>query len=218
MSEIIPTIVPKSAAHVAEFAARFAKLARVLHLDMTDGDFAFPTTWSPHAGESLPDSAAWEVHLMATHPRAAGERFINAGAWRIIGHAEVMQGEEGVATLQGWRAMGAREAGIALKLDTPLSAAEHLAPHADVLHLMSIEKIGAQGQRFDDEVLSRIVDARSRFPHIVISVDGGLNESNIREVVSAGASRLCIGAALSSAPDPLATYTHLAELTNGTVQ
>jgi ribulose-phosphate 3-epimerase len=218
MSEIIPTIVPKRFDEIEAFAARFADIAPVLHLDMTDGEFAFPTTWMPGADDALPESAMWEVHLMAHDPRAVGERFIRAGAWRIIGHAEVLAGDEGVATLQGWRAMGAHEVGVALKFDTPLSAVEHLAPHADVLHLMSIRKIGAQGQMFDDEALSRIADAKSRFPHLVISVDGGINEKNVADVVRAGASRVCVGAALAAAPDPVAAYSHLRILINDTVQ
>jgi ribulose-phosphate 3-epimerase len=218
MSEIIPTIVPKQMAEIAAFAERFVALAPVLHLDMTDGDFAFPTTWTPGAGDELPQSCLWEVHLMAHAPREAGEAFIRAGAWRIIGHAEVLAGEDGVNTLRGWRAMGAREVGIALKLGSPLSLIEHLAAHADVLHLMSIRKIGAQGETFDLSVLPKIREARERYPHLVISVDGGLHQENIAAVVKAGATRLCIGAALAHAEDAGSTYAQLKLLAQSALQ
>jgi ribulose-phosphate 3-epimerase len=218
MSEIIPTIVPKTAAEIRSFVERFGALAPVLHLDMTDGDFAFPTTWTPGPEDELPSTCLWEVHLMANAPRPAGEAFIRAGAWRVIGHAEMLAGEDGVNTLRGWRAMGAREVGIALKLGSPLSMIEHLAPHADVLHLMSIRKIGAQGESFDPAVLPKIREARERYPHLVISVDGGLHQENIADVVRAGATRLCIGAALAHAEDAASAYAQLKLLAQSAIQ
>ncbi len=219
MSEIIPTIVPKRAADVVQFAQRYAGQAPVLHLDITDGDFAFPTTWMPERGDTLPAGTyVWEAHLMSQTPRETGERLIAAGAWRIIGHAEALVGEEGVHTLRGWRAMGAKEVGIALKLGTSLSTAEHLVAHADVLHLMSIGKIGAQGQSFDEAIIPKIREARERFPHLVISVDGGLDETAIPLVLRAGASRLCVGAALARAGDPIVALHALESLAKNALQ
>lgn len=211
MIEIIPTVVPKSARDVRELAERFPECG-LMHVDATDGEFAFPTTWVPSGGETLPDGPLFEAHIMAREPRALGERFIRAGAWRIIGHAESLTGAAGVATLAGWRAMGAREVGVALKLDSPLSLIEHLAAHADVLHIMTIRKIGAQGQPFDTESLQRIEDAHARFPRLVIAADGGINETNIPDLVRAGASRLCIGSALSHAADPRAQLLALRDV------
>ena len=217
MIEIIPTVVPKSARDVAALCARFPTVS-LFHVDATDGAFAFPATWVPSAGEQLPDGPLFEAHLMAEDPRAAGERFIRAGAWRIIGHAEALQGEDGISTLAGWRAMGAHEVGVALKLDSPLSLVEHLAPHADVLHLMTIRKVGAQGQPFDTESLDRIADARARFPRLVIAADGGISETNIPDLIRAGVSRLCIGSALSRADEPAAAFARLHELAMSAVQ
>lgn len=218
MIELIPTIVPKHARAVELFAERWEDIAPVLHIDATDGDFAFPTTWLPSAGDMLPVEPVWEAHVMARDPRAIGERFVRAGAWRVIGHAETLAGEEGIQTLEGWRAMGAREVGIALLLDTPLAAAAHLAPYADVVHLMTIRKIGAQGQPFDTGSLSRVSEARTLFPRAVVSVDGGINETNIARVVEAGASRICVGAALHHAGDPRSAHALLRDLAQNAVQ
>lgn len=218
MIEIIPTIVPKSLGDVEKYCERFAGEVPAFHLDATDGDFAFPTTWVPAPGEQLPAAYAFEAHLMAREPRGFGERFIRAGAWRIIGHAETMPGEGGEYTLQGWRAMGAREVGVSLLLETPVSAIDRLAPHADCLHLLSVAKIGAQGQPFSAAVLSKIGEARERYPHLVISVDGGINEENIASVVKAGATRVCVGAATAEAEDPLSAYKTLGMLARSAIQ
>lgn len=212
MIEILPTVVPKSARAVDAFAQRWDGIASVLHIDATDGDFAFPTTWIPVQGDMLPVRPIWEAHIMARNPRPVGERFIRAGAWRIIGHAEALEGDEGEETLQGWRAMGAREVGISLLLNTPLIDAAHLAPYADVVHLMTIRKIGAQGQEFVGGAVERIAEAKALFPRAVISVDGGINETTIVDVVRAGATRICVGAAFSSVPDAQKVYTLFTEL------
>ncbi len=218
MIEIIPTVVPKSNRGVEVFAERWDGIASVLHIDSTDGDFAFPTTWVPGSGDILPVRPVWEAHLMARDPRAWGERFIRVGAWRVIGHAEVLQGEEGEDTLQAWRVMGAREVGCALLFDTPLDEAAHLAPYADVVHLMTIKKIGSQGASFTRDALTRITAAKELFPRAVISVDGGINETNIAEVVRAGATRICVGAALAGAPDAQDAYTQLKNLAESSVR
>lgn len=218
MIEVIPTVVPKKFADIEQFVSRSKIDAPMFHIDTTDGDFAFPTTWVPQQGEMLPEHTSFEVHLMARDARAMGERFINAGAWRIIGHAEVLSGEDGERTLLGWRAMGAREVGVAVLLGTPLTTVEHLAAHADSLLLMSIGKIGAQGQAFQREALHHIAEARERFPHLVIGVDGGINESNITDVVRAGASRVCVGSAITKADDAAASYAHLLNLAMSAVQ
>lgn len=218
MIEILPTFVSKTLHHLEAGSAPFFGVAPVLHIDTNDGDFAFPTTWVPSLGEQLPQKGTYEVHLMAKEPRPVGERFIRAGAWRIIGHAEALTGEDGQQTLQGWRAMGAHEVGVALLLETPLSAAEHLSPLIDVLQLMSVEKIGEQGQPFAHDVIPRIKEARERFPHAVIAIDGGLDATTIPEVIRAGATRLCVGSAIANATNPITTYKELLSIAENALQ
>jgi len=218
MIEIIPTIVPKGLSTIEQYCARFGGEVAAFHIDQADGDFAFPTTWVPAPGEVLPAQHTYEVHLMAREPRRFGERFIRAGAWRIIGHIEAMEGEDGEHTLQGWRAMGAREVGVSLLLETPIRAIDRLAMYADSLHLMSVSRIGMQGQPFSAAVLPKISEAKERYPHLVIAVDGGIHEENIASVVKAGATRICVGAAISEAEDPLSAYRMLEKLAKSALQ
>lgn len=215
---IIPTVVPGSCEAAEDSAARWRGVAPVLHIDATDGDFASPATWAPSLQEKLPEGIVWEAHLMVRDSLAWGERFIRAGARRIIVHMEAMSLPLAAPLLEAWRAAGASEVGIALKLDTPFSLAAPLAPRIDVVHLMTIQTIGAQGQSFEPRSIDRIAEARSLFPRAVISVDGGINENNIQGVVRAGASRMCVGSALSSAADAQATYARLSKLAEDALQ
>ena len=214
MSEIIPTVVPKSLEAVATLVTKFKGIAETLHIDATDGDFAFPTTWVPKEGDMLPHyDGIYEAHLMVRDARAYGEAFARAGAWRIIAHVESLGTiEEAQRTIDLWKVTGAHEAGAAILFDSPLSILDALAPYIDCVHIMTIAKIGAQGAQLEERAIERVREVRSQFPHMPISVDGGVNESNIAQLAQAGATRFCVGAAEANAPDPIAEYHKLLAL------
>jgi ribulose-phosphate 3-epimerase len=206
--EIIPTLVPASFDEIRTAAARYP-FAPVLHIDAGDGSFVPNTTWQPAEGDQLPTSHIWEAHLMVSDP-VAGALFAKAGASRIIAHLEAFADRGAIpAAFDAWKAAGAREVGLALKLDTALDPAS--IPPCDVIHLMTIARIGTQGAPFEASSLDRIALIRSQFPQAVIAVDGGINETNIAEVARAGANRFCVGAALASSPEPEAVYKRLVE-------
>src|SRR3989338_570743 len=66
----------------------------------------------------------------------------------------------------------------------------------DFAQFMGIEKIGFQGQLFDERVLGKIADLRERFPKVIISVDGGVNMKNAPRLIKAGANRLVSGSTI----------------------
>ncbi len=213
MNEIIPTVVPKSMTDIAAAVARYGSVARTIHIDATDGDFAFPTTWMSR-GETLPPYAgAYEAHIMVRDARAVGEAFARAGAYRIIAHAEALgAAEEAANSIALWKASGAVESGAAILFDTPLDVLDPLAPLIDCIHVMTIEKIGQQGATMHSDAPARVRAIHERFPQLTISVDGGVHESNIGELARAGASRFCVGAALSHAENADAAFTSLNSL------
>lgn len=150
---------------------------------------------------------------MMRDPRAWGERFIRMGAWRIIGHIEVLgETEEARNTLQGWRAFGAREVGVAVQLQTPMERLAALTDYCDSLTVMTIAKIGAQGMAFDSRGVERVRRIHERFPHLVIAVDGGVSDKTIEDLAIVGATRFAVGSYLAKASDPAKTYQSLLEM------
>jgi ribulose-phosphate 3-epimerase len=110
-----------------------------------------------------------------------------------------------------WKAAGAKEVGVSLLLDTPLSTIEEYADMLDVVQLMSIAKVGAQGQPFDESIFSRIEELHAMYPDMMVAVDGGVAESNVEALTRAGANRLCVGSAISKAESPAAAYAAIHE-------
>lgn len=209
--EIIPTIVPSSFDDIRAAADRYP-FARVVHIDAGDGRFVPNTTWQPVEGEMLPTTAAWDAHLMVSDALESGIRYAKAGAMRIIAHLEAFEDHGAVPpAFEAWKAAGARDVGLALKIDTSL---EGLAPYAllcDSIVIMTILSIGQQGSPFDPRGIERIKTLHTQFPSITIAADGGINESNIGELARAGASRFYVGSALASSIEPAAVYKRLQE-------
>jgi ribulose-phosphate 3-epimerase len=212
MIEIVPTVVPRIFDDVLEARKRYGAFAPTLHIDATDGVFAQSRTWLPLSGEKLPEAAVqkYEAHLMIENPLSIGVAFARAGAHRIIGHVEAFNNAECAReAFAMWEKAGAREVGIAIRLETPL---EDLVPYlqlCDFVHVMTVASIGAQGGRFEEQSLERIGDIRARFPHLTISSDGGETVDSVDDLSRVGVTRFCIGAALAKAKDPEKEYARL---------
>lgn len=221
---IIPTLIPEGLSDIESYARECAVYASWLHVDIADGIFTRNTSWpfapgtlpeeieSFAANVQLPPDMRLEAHLMTAEPGRLGERFAHAGFKHIIGHIEAFaDAEEARSALDLWRAAGAEEAGIAIKLDTPVSAIADLIDACDVLHVMSIAEIGYQGKSFDERALTRVEELHATYPDLLVSVDGGVSEATVEALVRAGANRMTVGAALSTSTEPAATYVRIHE-------
>jgi ribulose-phosphate 3-epimerase len=212
MIEIIPTVVPTSAEDVEGVADKNRVFARSVHIDAADGHFAPNTTWLPQgqAFSSRPDFT-YEAHLMVEDPLEIGLAFIAAGCSRVLGHIEAM-GEKTSAILAAWKEAGAAEVGVGILMDTPLEALDSSIEDLDMVQMMTISKIGVQGLPFDDRAPARVAELHARYPDLLISVDGSVNESTIQPLAMAGARRFCAGSVLSKAVDPEGMYRKLLQL------
>jgi len=149
---------------------------------------------------------------MVSEPFVIGRRFARAGVGRVTMHREAFGSAERAAeALHSLKEEGVREVGIALKLDTPLSALNGCVEACDYVHLMSVADIGSQGEPFDDRVLSRVEELHAQYPSLMVAVDGGISESTVEDLVRAGANRLIVGHALVESPTPAKTYARMLE-------
>lgn len=218
--EIIPTCVPRTAAELTDYARIILSFSSVIHIDIVDGLFAPSHTWPyiEHGrfGEfdlSGVSGLSAEIHLMVEEPREIGKRFARAGAFRVIGHIEAFEDEDHAhGALDAWREEGAREVGLGILMDTPLPLLDHHIFAMDVVQLMTIPTIGRQGIPYDKNAPARVQEMRERHPDLLISVDGGVSESNIRELARAGARRFCAGSSIAKAPDPAKAHRSLQKL------
>ncbi|MDP2641808.1 MAG: hypothetical protein Q8P21_00740 [bacterium] len=172
MNEIIPAILPKDSEDLIKKTSGLPLIIPFIHLDVLEEDI-----WT----EINKD---FEVHLMVEDPAAIAGKWIERGAKRIIVHVVD-------STLAKCRDHA--EVGLGVEIDKSVDEFAPFLEYVDFIHLMSIKEIGHQGHPFDERVFGRIKEVKEKFPHLPISVDGGISLDNYKELQEAGADRLIIG-------------------------
>jgi ribulose-phosphate 3-epimerase len=229
--EIIPTnTCPKNLEEFTHTTKKLITFAESVQLDISDGKFTPVVSWPYGEGQwgelekigegeaqlPLSEKVFYEVHLMVENPLRIGKLLARGGAKRIIAHVECFKNDiEIKETFTAWKAEGAHEVGLAVLMNTDISVLEGIISECDVVLVMSIARLGAQGAAFEERALSRIEELHAQFPQITIAVDGGVSETTIQPLARAGATRFSVGSAISKAGDPAEVYKKLLALVNG---
>ncbi len=212
-AELAPSLLSADFGGMAE-AARLVRDAglKYVHLDVMDGEFVPNITFGPKMVADLRDAAGDLVmiaHLMVARPERYVGDFAAAGADVVTVHAEATPHLH--RALQQIRAAG-KKAGAAVNPATPLAAFEDVLDLADFLLVMTVNP-GFGGQAFVEGGLAKIARAREMADasgrEILIEVDGGVKNDNIRRVADAGADVIVAGSAVFGAPDPARAIAEL---------
>jgi ribulose-phosphate 3-epimerase len=221
MSRIVPAILPTSEQDLSSKLERLSGIAKEVQIDLVDGRFVSPASW-PYttSGSHDPCQALgtdmlpylgqlrYEMDLMVEDPAAVAGAWIEAGATRIIAHAESTRflGKfvEDMKRTYGHDKSFAPDLlsfGLALNVASPISLIEPFLADIDFVQFMGIRKIGKQGEPFDRAVIQKILSFRKKYPDMSIQVDGGVSLQTAPDLLEAGVSRLVIGSALWRAVD-----------------
>ncbi len=193
MALIAPSILTADFLRLGDELRR-AKGADVWHLDIMDGHFVPNLTFGPLlcAAVAKTSEIPVECHLMVERPQELLPRYAEAGARRLIVHAEATPHLHRL--IAQIRDLGC-EVGVALNPGTPLSAIEEVGQDLDLLLVMTVDP-GFGGQSFLPGQIGKIRRARELLPKALIEVDGGIGPATAPEVVRAGADILVAGSAV----------------------
>ena len=196
MFEIAPSILSADFTRLGE-AIRAVEMggAKVLHVDVMDGQFVPNITIGLPVVKSIrkATSLTIDTHLMIENPGNYAVKFVEAGANMVSVHVEADVHLQ--RTLCAIREAGG-QSGIAINPGTPLVSLEEALPFADFILLMSVNP-GFGGQKFIHTSLDklrrlrRMIDERGLATRI--EIDGGIDASNIAEIVAAGAEIIVSG-------------------------
>lgn len=189
--------------------------ARVLHLDVMDGDFVPNITFGPPLVASIrARTSLWlDAHLMVRDPLRFLPAFARAGTDGVTVHAEA--GSDLEACRREADRLGLR-LGLALRPDTPLAPLLERWGHLfDLLLVMTVQP-GFGGQSFLDGSEDRIREA-GRFRMVsprrpVLEVDGGIHEGTLPRALEAGAAWFVAGNAIFRQPPVSAAFGRLARI------
>lgn len=168
--------------------------ADMYHLDVMDGVFVknqtLDYTYFPELKRK--SSLLFDVHLMISTPERYIKKYINAGADILTIHCEAFEDDESlIEALKLIKKIGAM-AGICIDLHTSADDILRFLKYVDLVLVMSV-KAGSGGQKFDETALQKIKQIRKINPKILISVDGGIDDTNCQKAVKAGADILVSG-------------------------
>ncbi len=177
--------------------------ADLIHLDIMDGHFVPNISFGPaivktvHGLTQLP----LDTHLMIENPDSFLDDFQKAGTTYLTVHVEACSLLD--RTVAAIRQRGMKP-GVSLKPETPLSTLEGILAHIDMVLLMSVNP-GFGGQTFIPETLDKIRSLNemisSQKLNTLIEVDGGVDESNVADLVKAGVRVVVAGTAIFGAKD-----------------
>jgi ribulose-phosphate 3-epimerase len=188
-----------------------ASAADWLHVDVMDGvfvpniSFGFPVIShiKKHGKKPL------DVHLMIVDPDRYLEEFKNVGANILTVHYEACNHLHRTATKIRELDM---KAGVSINPHTPVSVLEEILPYIDMVLIMTVNP-GYGGQSFIESSYNKIKKLKSMINSInqdvLIEVDGGVDLSNHKKLVQAGADVLVAGSSVFKAESPAQTIYKL---------
>ena len=194
--QISPSILSADFSQLGNEITRLEKNgADMIHVDVMDGHFVPNLTIGPPVIKNLRNytKLPFDVHLMISPVHKYIKDYAEAGADIITIHPEATDDlDESINLIKKHN----KKVGLSLNPNTEIKVIEKNLSNIDLVLVMSVHP-GFGGQKFMPEVLSKIETLKSfRNNHNLkydIEVDGGINFSNSKEVIKAGANILVSG-------------------------
>ncbi|WP_299266312.1 ribulose-phosphate 3-epimerase [uncultured Psychrosphaera sp.] len=175
-----------------------------VHFDVMDNHYVPNLTFGSMICSALREhgiTAPIDVHLMVEPVDNMIEQFAKAGATSISFHPEASKHINRSIALV--KELGC-QVGLVLNPATSLTLIEESINELDMVLIMSVNP-GFGGQSFIPSTLDKIKRVRAMAlkhnKNIRISVDGGVNQQNIRTIADAGADTFVMGSAIFNKED-----------------
>lgn len=169
-----------------------------LHLDVMDGSFVPNISFGPGVIKALRNSTEmlFDCHLMVDEPSHLFPAFADAGCEYLTVQEEAVKHLH--RNIQEIHNLGMK-AGVSLNPATPPSVLDYVMDDVDLILIMSVNP-GFGGQEFISSALKKIEKAREMIKvsgrEIVLEVDGGVKEFNLKDVYDAGCDWAVAGSAV----------------------
>ena len=159
-----------------------------VHVDVMDGNFVPQVSYGQPVISSIRkySKMPFDVHLMIEKPENSIMSYIDAGADWVTFHIESTNHAD--RCVQMIHEAG-KKAGVAICPATPVSAIEELLPFVNLVLVMTVNP-GWGGQKlipYTIEKVKKLADIQKEMDFkYLISVDGGVNQETLGNVLDAG--------------------------------
>lgn len=203
-AQIAPSILAADFGYLMRDIKAIEGNCEYLHIDVMDGHYVNNISFGIPVIESIRKytDIKFYTHLMITDPEKYIKAFADAGSDNITFHIECAKDPD--ALINEIRSYG-KSVGISVHPDTPIETVFPYIGKVDIILIMTVYP-GFGGQGYLESSGERIRSLRKAIDDAgadtVISVDGGVSVSTIREIYDAGARLFVAGSSVFHADDP----------------
>lgn len=202
--KIVPAILTDKKDELVRMLTIADTFSQHSQIDIMDGKFV------PSCSVSVQDlvnvsyrfKGFLEAHLMVEEPLEWLEVFKHMGAQRIIFHFEIKKDKENVISKIKERDLSC---GLAVSPSTKISDFSYLVDKIDMVLFLSVIP-GFYGSEFIPDVLDKISQFKTLYPHKTVGIDGGIKLSNLHKTASLGIDFICVGSAIFQSENPSQSY------------
>ena len=204
---VAPSILSADFGHLArDVAAICDGGCDLVHVDVMDGHFVPNLTIGPVVVDAVARAATrpLDIHLMVENNTFFVDLFAPLKPEYISFHIE--EEKHPHRLIQKIRGLGIRPA-VVLNPHTPPETVEYLLGDLDMVLLMSVNP-GFGGQSFIPSVIEKARRLKAliqkRNPNCLIEVDGGVNDTNVKQLAEAGVDIVVAGSFVYKHPEGIA--------------
>lgn len=208
--EIIPAILTSNIEELKSQIEQASSFANRVQIDFALEPFITPTsTVRPVDVPELSFPGILEAHIMAEDPEQYFADAKRIGCQTIYFHYEAT---DRPAEVIAQAKEAGFEVGLTLNPGTHWNEIdEALFARIDILLFMTVIP-GKQGNPFQLQVVGEMKSFHEKYSEIIIAADGGIKESNIEQLVAAGAEYIGVGSGIWAHPEgPETGYRVLVE-------
>ena len=186
------------------------------HIDIMDGQFVHQKMGNPELANEIVRMTRKQLwfHIMAQDPLKIIKRLKPHNGNIISFHATAdYDYQEIIEELEHKNILPS----LALNPSTPITILNNAIHALDHVTIMSVEP-GKSGQTFLPSTLKKLEQLNAfraaNECRLTISVDGGVNQSNIKRLVALGVNQVAISSGIFDSNDPLKALKELSKMSN----
>ncbi|MCK4635460.1 MAG: hypothetical protein KAT32_01225 [Candidatus Moranbacteria bacterium] len=206
--KIIPTILTDDSDKALEQIEALRGVADWLQIDVMDGTMTDSSTFDLYDLVGEVNDFQIEVHLMVNNPEEYFDACETLAAERVYFHLESVESPSFILEKMEYFSF---ERGMVL---SPQTDVDSIIPYIDDIQAIQIMTVapGKQGQSFIPEMLDKVRELKKDYSDKWVSVDGGVNEGNLKEVQDSGVDAAGVGSAVMGVSDIAGAYEDLVKM------